>query len=136
MRGPRGSKGAFSLLEIMLTLGLLSIVFVIVFTVLIGGLQMQTRAESVEVASSIAREMLERIKTLPFSVSEGSYDGRVPNPPTALDFPPAPYPAVERGALYYVKVDVVARDERLWQVSVSVSTADRLMTSVESFLRR
>lgn len=136
MRGPRGSKGAFSLLEIMLTLGLLSIVFVIVFTVLIGGLQMQTRAESVEVASSIAREMLERIKTLPFSVSEGSFDGRVPTPTTTLDFPPAPYPAVERGTLYYVKVDVVARDERLWHVTVSVSTADRLMTSVESFLRR
>lgn len=120
----------------MLTLGLLSVVLVIVFTVLAGGLESQGRAEHVELASSVARETMERIKTQPFLITEGSFDGQVPTPQTSLGFPPDPYPRIKRGPDFFVKVDVEAVDERVWHVAVRVSTADRVMTSMESLLRR
>lgn len=120
----------------MLALGLLSIVLVLVFTVLAGGLQMQGRAESVEMASSVAREQLERIKTHPFAIVAGTFDGQVPDPVTSGGFPPSPYPSVQRGSEYFLKVEVQPVDQRLWHIAVTVSTRDREVTSMESLLRR
>lgn len=126
---------AISLIEIMLCIGLLAVLMVFVFSVIVGGLQMQTRAESVEQASSVAREQIESIKARPFEIIEGSFDGKAGSP--ALDgFPPPPYPSVIRGAEYFLSVDVVAVDERVWYCKVAVETSDRRMTTMETYLKR
>ena len=124
-----------SLLEIMLCIGLLAILMVFVFSVIIGGLQMQTRAESVEQASSVAREQIENLKARPFETVEGTFDGKAGSP--ALNgFPPPPYPSVTRGADYFIRVEVAAVDERVWYCKVTVESRDHKMTTMETHLKR
>ena len=124
-----------SLMEVMIALGLLGTVLVFVFTTLIGGLEMQKRAELVEQGSSLARRQLEALKSMPFGVVEGDFKGRE-GTATVDGFPPPPYPSAVQGREMWLDVRVVAQDERLWYVRISVYSEDRRMTSIESFLKR
>ncbi len=124
-----------TLMEVIFALGMISTVLVIVFTVLIGGLRMQERAELVEQGSSLIREQLEEIKAHPFSIQEGHFDGRAGDP-TVNGFPPPPYPSGERGRELWLEIQVEAHDERIWYVRVTAMSEDQQMTSIETMLAR
>jgi type II secretory pathway pseudopilin PulG len=122
-------------MEVILCLGLFAIVIVALFTVILGGLRMQTKAEVVELASSVARQQIEAIKNDPMAVVEGLYDGRIPTAPVE-EFPPPPYPTVERGRDFWTLVEVSPSDNRLWYVRVRVFSSEGEETSMETLLKR
>lgn len=122
-------------MEVILGLGLFAVAIVALFTAMIGGIGMQSKAEVVELASSVARQQIEAIKASPGTVREGSYDGRLPTLRTG-NFPPSPYPTVQRGRDFWLLLDVQARDERLWYIRVRVLSSQGEETSMETFLKR
>lgn len=125
----------FNLLEVVIGLGLFGVVIVALFTVIGGGLGMQSRAEVVELASSVARQQIEAIKEKPFEVTEGSFDGRLP---TAMvgGFPPPPYPSLDRGRTFWTRVETRREGSRLWYLRVQVFSDEGEVTSMETYLKR
>lgn len=128
-------KRAFSLIEVILTLGLLTVVLVVVFTVMIGGLKMQQRAEGVEHASSVAREQIEALHAVPFSIVAGEFKGSEGD--MAIDnFPPPPFPSADRGQEFFVDLEIEEFDERIWSVHVTIRSDSELMTTLETLIKR
>jgi hypothetical protein len=123
-------------MEVILCLGLFAVVVVVLFSVIGGGISMQRKAEVVELASSVARQQIEGIKSEPGKVVEGVFDGRTPTAPTAQGFPPEPYPKVQRGRDFWTLVEVSASDDRLWYLRVRVFSDDGELTAMETLLKR
>lgn len=123
-------------MEVILSLGLFAMVIVALFTVLIGGIGMQKKAEILELASSVARQQVEAMKSDLGQIVEGVYDGRIPTPATGAGFPPAPYPKVVQGREFWTLVEVSAFDSRLWSIRVRVFSSAGEETSMETLLKR
>lgn len=121
---PRRKTAALTLAEVIIAIGLLSMVLLMLVGVFIGGLQLMARSEVHTEASSIGREVIETIEdeggfsALPSSMA--SFDGAVPHP--KLDgFPPDPYPKATRGGReYIIRVEVRSPSSRLGAVLVTV----------------
>lgn len=88
-------KAGFSLIEIMLSLALVTTAVLAVMAIYTVGLRQSVRAEKTLKATEMAREILEMSRDLAFDdipADDLVFDGRIPTP--AVDkFPPAPYPA-------------------------------------------
>lgn len=122
-------KRGFSLLEVMLTVGLLALVVVGLLVVFEGGLKLLEQAEQTETASSIARQELEQIKL--GATVDGFFDGATPTPPIN-GFPPAPYPAVVRNRSYHLVVRATSTSSRLRRIDVEVHDGARTVITMSS----
>lgn len=97
-------RRGYSLMELVLALGVVTVAVLALITVFISGLELSARSRDLATATELARAVMERTKlnlrTAGFAyVPAGSYtfDGRAPAPRVGappLDFPPDPYPGV------------------------------------------
>ena len=134
-----------TLMEVMLSIGLLSVAALSLLTVFISGLKLMQRSNDMAAANDLAQSTLEAIKrdfrtngmtALPAGAY--LYDGRVPDPIEVSgpnDFPPTPYPGLTVNDQDY-QIVVEGRDEgsRLRRVSVSVYWADNPPLRLETIL--
>ena len=125
----RNRKRAFSLLEVILTVGLFALVVVGLLVVFEGGLKLLEQAEQAETASSIARQELEQIKL--GATVDGVFDGSIPTPPVS-GFPPAPYPALTRNRPYSLIVRSTSTSSRLRRIDVEVHDGPRTVITMSS----
>ncbi len=136
LKAPAETKAChsgFTLLEIVLALGLTTLILLAVFYVMIGSLQSFQRAEEVSVVRALAREEIERVKERNVPLVAGLFDGSVPTP--QLDgFPPPPYPVSADG--YTVVVNSVAMDERLFSLVVEIYEGKQRLTSLETVVKK
>lgn len=124
LRHRRARKG-LTLAEILMAVGLLSMVLILLVGVFIGGLQLMQSSEVHTAASSIGREVMETIEDeggfacLPLDSS--SFNGA--NPDATVDgFPPEPYPTASRGGRDFVlRVETQNLSARMTAVLVTVS---------------
>lgn len=119
----------------MLTLAIFAVLAVSLVLVLTGGLKLLGYSERSDLATSLAKEMVERIQERSVEPVAGVFDGRVP---TAQDvgFPPTPYPVKTVGRDYAYVVTVISQDERLWHLQVEVYEDERRAASLESLFRK
>ena len=120
----REYKG-LTLAEILIAVGLLTMVLVLLVGVFIGGLQLMQRSEVHTAASSIGREVMETIEDegglACIPLHSTAFNGA--NPDASVDgFPPAPYPRVSRaGREFVVRVETHSLSARMAAVLVTVS---------------
>lgn len=122
----RRRRRGLSLVEAVLAATLGSLVALMVLSLLPGAMRgMVASAEELQ-AADLASEMMSRLESLPFgSLTLGTWDGRVPTEPnapgTSAQFPPPPYPSVQRRFVegsrervidYHMKVAVEAGKDR------------------------
>lgn len=113
------SRG-FSLAEVLLALGLAALTLLSLISVLIGGVRLLETSQEVSEATSVGRELMERIKSRADLPANAVFDGRVPDPPQAGGFPPSPYPARQLKHVYQTRVSIRSLDDWRSQVVVEV----------------
>ncbi len=101
-------RRGFSLAEVLVAFGTLSIALLAVVGVFIWGLNLMQHAEEHSVAAELGKEFLETVEVAGgFSAMPAGprfFDGEVPDPVSA-SFPPPPYPSTTVGGVdYYYKV--------------------------------
>lgn len=112
-------------------LTILTIAILALVALFTSGLRLKTRLSQVTVATEIARETLERTKSMGFAAlptGPAFFDGSLPTPLDASGFPPFPYPTrTVEGRIYTVsaRVDEVVGRSRLKTVLVEVSWGDQ-----------
>jgi type II secretory pathway pseudopilin PulG len=122
---------AYSLMEVILGIGLMGVALLSLVALLSSGLRLKTRLTQVTVATELARTTLERTKSLGFAalpISGSFFDGSVYTPQTGSGFPPSPYPAQVIDSRQYVVnvwVNEVVGRARLKNIIVQVSWAER-----------
>lgn len=119
----RRSTSGLSLLEVMLALGLLSVVTLALMAVFTSGNRMMAQSTSLTMATDVCREFLERTRCEGYNRTlVGVYDGRVGDPSDiTTGFPHAPYPASTRNGKDYhlfVEVTQVGPETRLIKLRV------------------
>lgn len=117
-------RPGLTLAEVMVSVGLLSMVLLLLVGVFVAGLQLMQRSEVHTAASTIGREILETIKdegayaALP--LQNANFNGL--NPDAKIDgFPPDPYPRATRdGREFVIRVEVLHQSPRMAAVLVTV----------------
>lgn len=148
MDGPinlRRRQRALTLMETIVSIGLLATATLALLTVITGGLKLMQRSNEMAAANDIAKSVLERVKrdtrlhTIDV-IPPGDYtfDGRNPDERDtsgAAPFPPEPYPGVKVGERFYTVV-VEGREEgtRVRRVKVSVYWDDDSPLVLETLL--
>lgn len=123
---PGSRDRAYSLLEVLIAIAVMTMAVLSVVALFTSGLRMKTKLSQVALATEIARETMERIKSQGFTTLPpvgSTFDGSLPTPQTLSGFPPAPYPTIRRdGRDYFVVVAVseVTGRPRLRTVDVEV----------------
>jgi Tfp pilus assembly protein PilV len=118
------------MIEVMIAIVILTIAILSLVALFASGLRLKTRLTQVTVATEIARETIERAKSLGFAALPAGnvvFDGSAPTAPLASGFPPAPYPtSTVEGRIYTVHVTVAELPgrSRLKSVLVVVSWGD------------
>ena len=134
-----------SLLEVMISLGILAVAILALLSVFVGGLSLMQRSNELAAANNVAKSTLEAIKRdiqasgFSFVPSDSyTYDGRVPD--SALNrgtsvFPPAPYPSTTvDGEKYTVMVEGATEGTRLKRLGVSIFWSDNPPLKLETVL--
>lgn len=120
-------RTAYSLMEVILAIGLLGVALLSLVALFSSGMRLKTRLTQVTVATELARTTLERTKSLGYAAlpANGSYfDGTFFTPQTASGFPPSPYPAqIINSREYVVHVWVVEEVGRSRLKNVIVEVA-------------
>jgi type II secretory pathway pseudopilin PulG len=118
-------------LEIVIALGILSIVALALIITMISGIRASAQARRVSQGTHLAHQCMERIRTN-LKVGGSSYlpagtykfDGQLPDPPVGtapLTFPPSPYPTYQLDQQdYRVVIYGSELSPKLRQVSVEV----------------
>ena len=115
---PKQAPSGLSLLELVLSFGILAIAILALIGVFASGVTIAAQARDLSVATELGRQTMERIrsttKELDFShIPNGQYtfDGRLEHPTTGTPpFPPTPYPSVK---INNHKFDIVVTGEEL-----------------------
>ncbi|MBX3172571.1 MAG: prepilin-type N-terminal cleavage/methylation domain-containing protein [Candidatus Eremiobacteraeota bacterium] len=96
-----------TLLEVLISLGLVAIALIAIVTVFLTGLRSTRVKEQTAVATDLCRQVLERSKGLGgLPTSTMIFDGSVPTAAVG-GFPPGPYPGTQvDGQQYVLRVDV------------------------------
>ncbi len=103
-------RTGFSLLEVTLALGILTVALLATLQVFLSGSQMVAQSTQVTTAGELARELLDRCAAIGYALvppNSTVFDGTATTPtlPDANGFPPAPYPeAVVEGTTYRFRV--------------------------------
>lgn len=124
-------SSGLTLMEVMVSIGLLAMAALSILSVFIGGMKLMQRSNDMAAASNVAKSTLEAIKrdfrSAEFAALPAgpyTFDGRIPDPvdtTTPAPFPPGPYPEVEiDGINYQVVVEGIDEGTRLRRVKVSV----------------
>ena len=125
----------FSLLEVLLVLGLMALLLITLFGLLTRSLLSMSHSEQSQQAMSIAREQIEQIKSRRVPFQLGQFDGRAADAKVS-GFPPAPYPGKIQGASYTILVDSRALSDRLLHLRVEVQGQDGIKREVTTVLTR
>lgn len=113
------SRRGFNLAEVILALGILAFAFIVLVTLMAGGLRQLSQSAQYSQAQSLARQQLERIRAECYGLSDCSFDGRIGQ--TAVNgFPPPPYPGVTTDQPYKLVVGVHKLNDRLRNYWVEV----------------
>ena len=121
------TRRGYSLIEVLLGITILTVAILSLVALFTSGLKLKTKMSQVTFATELARETLERTKSLGFSALPAGtnvFDGSVPTAPLASGFPPSPYPSTTlEGRQYFVTVRVedIPGRARLRSVLVEVS---------------
>ena len=121
-----------SLLELLLALCLGALATLSLIALLIGGLRSMRKASELTEASSVARELLERISSgqYPHALANEVFDGKSGNPAVA-GFPPSPYPFRDGDQRYFCRVETRLLDASRALIRVDVSTSTGLSLHLE-----
>ena len=115
------TRKGFTLVEVMLSVGLIAVALLAVVGVFIAGLPLMRQNREVSTATSLARSLHEQIRAaggVPKAAQ--NFQGSVPNP-AVNGFPPPPYPAVTvAGVPYTFKVTVLPIPTRSDLMAVEV----------------
>ena len=89
------SRG-LTLIEVVLSLGILSVVLLSLLAVFTSGLKLARSSDQATVATTVGQEFMELVRARGFgSTAVGVYDGRLNDPPDpSTGFPFTPYPAI------------------------------------------
>ncbi len=100
-------RRALTLLEVLISLGLVAIALIAIVTVFLTGLRSTRVKEQTAVANDLCHQLIERSKGLGgLPTSSMTFDGSVPTPAVG-GFPPGPYPGTQvAGQKYVLTVDV------------------------------
>lgn len=89
-------KRGFSLLEILIGMGLISVGLLTLIGVYTQGLRLLNRGQEMTLASEVGREFLMQVEAQGYAVIPAEatvFDGRIPDPKDEeTGFPPFPYP--------------------------------------------
>jgi hypothetical protein len=126
-----------SLLELLLALALGAMATLSLIALLLGGLRSMRKAGDVSEASSVARELLERISSAQFAhtLANETFDGKAGNPAVG-GFPPAPYPFRENNQRYYCRVQSQLLDSSRALIRVEVSGVNGVSVRLEKIVVR
>ncbi len=78
-------NSGFTFVELMITLMFLSIAMLAVSSQFPLGLKVSESAEDITLETNLAQELLEEIRTVPWNLIDGIYDGLSENPPHNMD---------------------------------------------------
>lgn len=109
----RRASSAFTLSEVILCTGLIAVAILSMATLFISGLRLKAKTTQLTMASELAREMMERTKSLGFSAlptAATTFDGFARTPVNSDGFPPLPYPSRKVGGRDYTLVVHCAPD--------------------------
>lgn len=114
------TKG-YSLLEIILAVGLLSFAVLTMIGVYASGFKLLANGRDLTAATDVARAQLTALQEMRFSeLPAGTYDGRAAGA-VPTDFPPAPWPKMStNGREFAILVGVKARSADLKELTVRV----------------
>lgn len=116
----------------------MSMVVLAIIGVMISGLELAGKSRQMTQATELAREVLEACREMDYDTIPAGpqvYNGKVPDPPDASGFPPAPYPSTSvDGREYTIQVSVAPRGTSLKVVTVEVFWGERSKISLETFL--
>ena len=132
----RGIRG-FSLAEMLLALGLLSVGLLALIGVLTGGLHLMSKSEEITSATQVARSVIERIKDMePAAVPEnGTFGGS--NLANSSGFPPAPFPTTQsNGRTYDLTVTTTRVGPHTVSLEVTVTWEDGGKLTCETYLTK
>jgi hypothetical protein len=119
----------------MMVLGLLAIVMTGLFILMAHSLFALSHAEQHQQAVSAGRYLIESMKERDVSFQIGVFDGRIPTD-TIDGFPPPPYPSVVHGREYWFVVETTEVSDRLLGMVVKVVDEDRVVTQIETVLKK
>ena len=105
-------KRGFTLLEVILALGLVPILALSLFFLFSRSLRLRRQADDVTRGTEVARLEMEAIRRLQFNQIPAAItcDGALATPPSG-GFPPAPYPQLlQDGQLYTLRVDTASEN--------------------------
>lgn len=129
------NRRAFSLAELILALGLAALATLTLVAVLLGGLRLMGRSSDVNDATSVARELMENIRSGNYAhpLANETFDGRA-NDPANGGFPPAPYPGRDLHQRYFCRVTTRLLDTRRCLVQVEVTGSSGGRVQLESIV--
>ena len=78
-------NSGFTFVELLITLIFLSIAMLAVSSQFPLGLKISESAEDITLGTNLAQELLEEIRTVPWDLIDGIYDGLSENPPQNMD---------------------------------------------------
>lgn len=118
-------REGFSIPEVIIAFGLLSVVILSIVAVFTSGLRLQSQAQRVTAATEVARALLEAVRADGFSAipqTGALFDGRKSDPvDSGTGFPPAPYPrGIVGGTTYEVVVETKPHGPDRVSVEVAV----------------
>jgi uncharacterized protein (TIGR02598 family) len=131
------TRRGFSLAEVLFALAVGAVAVLTLIAVLIGGLRLLAKSQETSEATSVGRELMERIRARNYAHPLGTeeFDGRVPD--AAVDgFPPAPYPRKQLKFIYSTRVRVRQLDSVRWHVAVDVFWNQNSSLQLETVLTR
>ena len=128
----------FSLLEIIIGFALVTVALLVMIGVFTSAVKLIGKGQELQTASEMAREQMEMVRARAQTIpdDDAMFDGRQGDPPTGVDFPPAPYPGRSvDGIDYKVTVDVALQDADLARVTVKVYWDDEMAATVETLVQ-
>ncbi|MCA9796903.1 MAG: hypothetical protein KC910_34070 [Candidatus Eremiobacteraeota bacterium] len=129
-------RRGFTLAEVMVALGLITIAVLTIIAAFTGALQLSSKSSEITAATGVGQDFLEAIRDAGYDfVPDGTYtfDGRRADP--AIDgFPPDPYPVAQvDGRDYSLKVRVAPKGATLKIVTVEVFWGNQSRIALETF---
>lgn len=110
------SRRAFTIMEVVVALGILAVALLGTVQVFLGGVTLSAQSTQLATAGEMGRQILDRARAQGYASippGQNTFDGSapVPTPPSATGFPPTPYPSITIEGTRYdviVRTDTVA----------------------------